>query len=70
MGNKVKQIKKSEVVNELFDEAQEEINEKVKQDTKKKIKDLLTQRTSAERVLKNIDRQIEDLKLQIVHELS
>ena len=70
MSEKIKPIKKTEVVNELFDEAQKEINEKVKKEAREKIKTLLLQKTSAERVLKNIDRQIEDLKLQINHELG
>ncbi len=70
MADKIKPIKKNEIVDELFDEVQDDINDDIKKDAKRKIKDLLKQKVCAEKVLKNIDRQIVDLKLQINHELG
>lgn len=64
-----KSIKKN-VVDELFNEAQVEINERVKKEAKVKIKDLLSQRINAVKLVTNIDRQIESLKLKIGQELS
>ena len=60
----------SNPIDELFSEVQEEINEDSKKKAKAKIKNLLEQKIKTERILHNIDRQIEDLKLQISQELG
>jgi len=57
-------------VDKLFDEAREEVEEKVKKDAKTKIKALLQQRITATKVLKNIDRQIDDLRIKIAQDLG
>ena len=70
MALKEKSNKKSSLIDELFSEVQEEINEDVKKDAKLKIKSLLEQKSKTEKILRNLDRQIADLKLQISHELE
>lgn len=70
MASKIKPVKKSEMVDGLFDEVQEEINEDIVKDAKLKIKELLQQRVKAEKVLNNLDRQIQDLKLRISQDLG
>ncbi len=70
MVEKIKVVKKESLVDGLFEEVQDEINEDVVKDAKIKIKELLQQRLKAEKVLKNLDRQIDDLKLKINQELA
>lgn len=68
----LKEVKcgKGERIDGLFNEVQDEINEDLIKDAKIKIKDLLLQRSKTERILSNLDRQIDELKLQITQELG
>lgn len=66
---KVDNTKKNELVDELFEEVRAEVNEDEIKTAKLQIKNLLQQKAKAEKVVKNIDRQIEDLKLKIAGEL-
>lgn len=72
MAEKIEKVKskKATAIEELFEEAQEEINEETVKAAKIKIKDLLNQRTKAQKVVANLDRQIDDLKLQISQDLG
>lgn len=72
MAEKIEKVKnkKATTIKELFEEAQEEINEETVKAAKIKIKDLLNQRTKAQKVVANLDRQIDDLKLQISQDLG
>ena len=61
---------KNNGVDDLFNDVQKELNEDIRTKAKAKIKTLLLQKISAEKVLGNIDRQIDDLRLQIKQELK
>lgn len=62
--------KKGSMIDDLFDEVKDELNEDVIKAAKIKIKTLLEQKMKAEKVVKNLDRQIDDLRLQISQELG
>lgn len=60
---------KKSKIEALFDEVRDEVNEDEVKRAKLLIKELLQQKSKAEKVVKNINRQIEDLKLKISGEL-
>jgi len=62
--------KNKDMIESLFNDVQEEINEDLVKNAKFKIKDLLLQKAKTQRILSNLDRQIDELKLQIKQELS
>lgn len=66
--NEVKNEKRNHI-DELFVEVQDELNEDMIKDAKIKIKDLLLQKAKTEKILGNISRQIDELKLQIKQDL-
>lgn len=69
--NMVEKIKtKLTSIDDLEKEVQNEINEDIIKKAKKELKEKLLQRTTATQVLKNIDREIKDLKLKISQELG
>ena len=71
MGDKIEKIKKDALtVDGLFKEVQAEVNQEVIDKAKVQIKDLLRQKASAEKVVANIDRQIEELKFKLSQELQ
>lgn len=59
---------KTGLINDLFDEVQDEINEDIIKEAKLKIKALLQQKVKIEKLMQNTNRQIDDLKLQINQE--
>lgn len=76
MANKIGKVANKEnndklgMVEDLFNEVQEEVNEDVVKEAKIQIKSLLQQKIKAEKVVSNIDRQIEEMKLKISQDLK
>lgn len=71
MSNKIEKIKNDvPTVDGLFKEVQAEVNQEALDKAKIQIKDLLRQKANAEKVVANIDRQIEELKLKLSQELQ
>ena len=61
---------KSMTVEEIKKDAVDEINEEIRKEYAGKIKAKLCQLKTAEKVVKNIKRELEDLEIQIQEELS
>ena len=57
-------------VDALFESAQEKINERITKEAESKIVDKLEELTKAKKVVSNIEREIESLKLQIKADLG
>ena len=71
MGDKIEKIKKDvPTVDGLFKEVQAEVNQEAFDKARVQIKDLLRQKANAEKVVANIDRQIEELKFKLSQELQ
>lgn len=58
------------VVSSMFKAVKKELRATAMEEAKNKIRNLLTQRANAQKVLANIDREIEDLKLQLSQEFE
>lgn len=60
----------SDLVNDIFEEVEEALNEEIVVKAKMKLLEKLREQRQAEVLLKNIGREIEELKVEIEHELG
>ena len=60
----------NKIVESVIAEAEEEIRQEVVKKAKKKLKDKLRERTQAAKILSNIEREINVIKLEIGHDLG
>ncbi len=60
----------NKLVDNVIEEAEKEIYEEIVKKAKSKLKDKLRQRTSAAKILANINREIELIKLEMGHDLE
>jgi len=67
--NKNKQTS-NQMVEALLVEAKDELNSEATKAMVKKIKIKLKEKKAASRILKNIDREIEEMKLELAQELE
>lgn len=72
MADKVKSINKTpeQVVEDLFKEGSKELTSELTKGMVTKIKEKMKQRTSAAKILQNIDREIEMMKVELVEEIK
>lgn len=60
----------NKIVDSVIEEAEKEIREEIVKNAKSKLKNKLRERSSAAKILANIDREIEMIKLEIGHDLA
>lgn len=63
-------VPREETVSDIFTEAKNEVLEEIREDAKRRIKRKMKELNAAEKVVANIKREIEELKLEISQELS
>jgi len=60
----------NKLVNNVIKEAEKEIYEEIVKTAKAKLKNILREKAKVTRLLKNIDREILEIKLEIGHDLE
>jgi len=70
MVKKIDQTQSSNLVERVILEAENEVNEESLTKAKEKLKIKLREKKSAQLLLNNIAREIEDIKLELSHELG